>query len=130
MNPTAPAVVLAQKHDFVTFATEELSLRKRVGLPPAGKMARVICRDRVEAKANDHALKLYEELEKHIGETVLLRGPMPCAISRIDDHYRIAVELTAATRGEIQRVLQAARAAGLLISDRSTAVDVDPVSLL
>ena len=130
MSPTAPAVVLSQRHDFVTFATEELSLRKRVGLPPAGKMARVICRDRVEAKANDHALKLYEELEKHIGETVLLRGPMPCAISRIDDHYRIAVELTAATRGEIQRVLQAARAAGLLISDRSTAVDVDPVSLL
>ena len=130
MNPTAPAVVLAQRHDFVTFATEELSLRRRVGLPPAGKMARVICRDRVEAKANDHALKLYEELEKHIGETVQLRGPMPCAISRIDDHYRIAVELTAATRGEIQRVLQAARAAGLLISDRSTAVDVDPVALL
>lgn len=130
MNPTAPAVVLAQKHDFVTFATEELALRQRVGLPPSGKMARVICRDKVEPKAMDHALKLYEELEKHIGDTVQLRGPMPCAISRIDDHYRIAVELTAATRGEIQRVLQAARAAGLLISDRSTAVDVDPVALL
>ncbi len=130
MSPQAPAVVLAQKHDFVTFAAQELLLRQRVGLPPVGKMARVICRDLIESKARDRALEAYNELERHAGEVVLLRGPMACAISRIDDHYRFAVELTAMSRGEIQRVLAAARAAGLLVSDHQTAVDVDPVALL
>jgi len=55
---------------------------------------------------------------------------MPCPISRIDDHYRVAIELYGATRGQIQGVLHTVRAQGLLKSDTETAIDIDPIALL
>lgn len=133
MNPQARPIALAATHDYVTFATEELALRTEVGLPPVSKMARIITRDRVEQKAMEHAAQIYEaldEMNQGRAEPVHLRGPMPCPITRIDDHFRIAVELIASTKGALQAVLAGARAKGLLVSDRHTAVDVDPIALL
>ncbi|MBL8991575.1 MAG: primosomal protein N', partial [Phycisphaerae bacterium] len=45
MSPAEPAIVLASRHDFVAFAEGELAVRSRAGLPPVGRMVRVVCRD-------------------------------------------------------------------------------------
>lgn len=140
-NPTAPAIVLAARHDYERFAREELALRRRSGLPPATRMARIVCRDTNYDKANRAAQELTHALKAAIAARaprdgqredtyIVLRGPMPCPISRIDDHYRLAIELTAPQRGVIQGILGEVRAQGLLISDAHTAVDVDPIALL
>jgi len=131
MNPSAPAVEFARRHDFVGFATAELALRERYSLPPTTRLARVVARDKNEQRAQDAAQGLFDMLAAAAaGTDVMLRGPMACALSRIDDHYRFAVELTAGTRGALQRVLASARAQGGLVSDSATAVDVDPVNVL
>ena len=42
----------------------------------------------------------------------------------------LAVELTAPTAGLLQSLLTSARNAGLLKSDNTTAIDVDPVAMM
>ncbi len=134
VNPTAPPIVLAAQHDFTTFAEQELAVRRASRLPPITRMARIVCRDLVQAKAAKSAADLVSALraavEMYAKGAVTLRGPMPCPIARIDDHHRIAIELTAASRGAIQTVMGEVRRLGLLKSDSHTAVDVDPIALL
>ncbi|MCE2924549.1 MAG: primosomal protein N' [Phycisphaeraceae bacterium] len=130
-NPQEPAIVLAARHDYVRFADFELAQRTESGLPPIKRMARVVCRDVVLAKAQNAAAEiagLLREFEADLGLRVV--GPMPCAIARIGDHHRIEVQVTANSRTAIQRAFASLREQGLLVSDAHTAVDVDPIALL
>ncbi len=133
-QPGAPPIVLAARHDYVAFADQELAVRKSAGLPPATRMARVVCRDTDPGKASSAAHEVAAALRQTIASlpagAVTLQGPMPCAIARIDDHHRLAILLIGRDRGAIQSVLGRVRTLGLLKSDSKTAVDVDPVALL
>jgi primosomal protein N' (replication factor Y) len=133
LNPGMSAIRLAAMHDYVGFATQELGLRVRAGLPPATKMARVVVRDPDVTKAERHAKELggllLAEAEK-AGVGVRMLGPAPAPIARIAGQHRIAIELIARRRGDLQALLAALRAKGQLKSDSATAVDVDPVALM
>lgn len=129
-SPHNEAIVLASRHDYTAFARRELELRSRAGLPPSWRMARVVCRDTDADKARGRAERLARELAQAAQEGVRVTGPSPCALEKIHDHWRFAVEVTAPLAGQVQRCLQAVREAGLLTSDLHTAVDVDPVALL
>jgi primosomal protein N' (replication factor Y) len=150
MSPRADAIVRAAAHDYEGFAKSELATRARaggaggttgtagsgIGLPPAGRMARVVCRDLDAAKAQKAAGELAAAIRFAATEAgihraaFLLRGPLACPFARIAQHHRWEVQLLARTRGVIQTLLQSVRRKGLLTSDAHTAVDVDPVSLL
>jgi primosomal protein N' len=64
------------------------------------------------------------------GTAIKMKGPMPCAISRIAGYFRNQIVMTASTAGPLQRVLSAVREKGHLARNERIAVDVDPVSLL
>lgn len=132
VQPQHPVITLAAAHDYITFADHELSLRRAAKLPPAARMARIVTRDLKEEKSRQRAGELADFFRSHRGSTAdfLLRGPMPCPISRIAGYFRYALELTAPTPGVLQSLLTAARNAGLLKSDHATAVDVDPVAMM
>jgi len=130
-EPEAPAILLAAAHDYHGFAQAELSLRKVVGLPPATRMARIVCRDKDLAKARSAAQTIADASAEMVERgLVRLMGPMPCPIERIADHFRFAVELTAGDSGKLQTAMQTLRKRGVLLSDTKTAVDVDPLALL
>ncbi|MFO0963890.1 MAG: primosomal protein N' [Phycisphaerales bacterium] len=143
-QPEAPAIKLAAAHDFVGFATQELELRRRFGLPPWRRMARVVVRDAQEERAQEQAEALARELARMaqeqagVGaagagadpEPVEVRGPYPCPIARIADRFRVQVEVLAPTAAALQRLLTAARNAQVLRPGEAVAVDVDPVALM
>jgi primosomal protein N' (replication factor Y) (superfamily II helicase) len=128
-NPLHPAVTLAAKHDYLTFASAELAVRTSAGLPPAARMARIVCRDRVLAKAQRAADALAAALSAAAPPSLSLRGPLPCAISRIANHFRFSIDLLAPDARSLHLALAALRKQGLLTSDAATAVDVDPIAL-
>ncbi|MDX1564253.1 MAG: hypothetical protein R3236_02550, partial [Phycisphaeraceae bacterium] len=112
---------------------EELELRRRVGLPPIKRMARVVCRDPDLNKAETEARRLVERLHKSRSEqglSVQIMGPAPAPIARIGDHWRQQVEILAEDARALQQLIGSLRRSGLLQSDARTAIDVDPVSLL
>ncbi|MEM8739806.1 MAG: primosomal protein N', partial [Planctomycetota bacterium] len=132
-NPDDPAIELAAAHDYPAFARRELETRAAAGLPPVGRMARIVLRDLDPVANQKRAHRLARRLHQahdELGLAVRIRGPMVCPIARLADHHRQQIELLAADAGSIQKLLTALRNRGQLISDTHAAVDVDPVSLL
>src|SRR5262249_7887327 len=106
--------------------------------PPFARMARIIVREQDADKLHRHAEKLAAQLAEAItadaasrtGAEVKMKGPMPCAISRIAGYFRHQIVLQSASAESLQRVLAAVRERGDLAASKLTSVDVDPVSLL
>jgi len=130
MHPDEPAIVHASAHDYRTFAEAELKLRTQNRQPPVTRMARVVCRDRAAGRAEADARAIADALRAGAGRGVLIDGPMPCVLSRVADHFRFGVEITAPDAATLTNLLGGLRTAGVLKSDARTAVDVDPVSLM
>ncbi|MFA9478393.1 primosomal protein N' [Phycisphaerales bacterium AB-hyl4] len=132
-SPHDPSIQLAAKHDFESFAERELQQRAAVGLPPIGRMARIVVRDKDHYACAERAQTLATQMQQFnadAGGQVRLRGPMPCPIARIADYHRQQIEMLAASAGPLQTLLTATRNSGLLRADQHVAVDVDPVALL
>jgi primosomal protein N' (replication factor Y) len=132
-TPDHPAIRLAADHDYAGFATAELEQRRRLGLPPISRMARLVLRHRDLEKVEEEAKRTGEQLVRFneaLGLHVRIVGPIPPPISRIGGYHRMQIELIAASAGRLQRLIAAGREAGVLRSDAHMAVDIDPVSLL
>jgi primosomal protein N' (replication factor Y) len=131
--PDDPAIQYAIKQDFVGFAEQELRSRQEIGLPPYGRMVRIVLREEDVERLQRMAEELAGELTAAVvaeNGAVTLKGPMPCAVGRIAGYFRYQILLGAATPAPLQRVLAAVRAKGNLARAERIAVDVDPVSLL
>jgi len=132
LNPNDPTIQLASQHDFETFANQEIEYRQNAGLPPVGRMARIVLRDQDQVAVQNRAHQLYDLLQQTNEQSqagVRIRPPMACPIARIADHHRWQIELIAPTPGKLQQVVIPLRNQGLT-SDQHTAIDIDPVSLL
>lgn len=131
LDPEALPIQLAARHDYHAFARQELSDRHRFSLPPSTRLARVVCRDVDEGKAERAARTLADALRRERTVPGLrILGPMSCPLARLQDHYRFEVQVYAPDAPRLQTALATLRARGELLSDASTAVDVDPLSLL
>jgi primosomal protein N' (replication factor Y) len=132
LAPEQRAIELASRHDYETFAREELEIRRRAGLPPAARMARVVVRDADGARADREAEAVARALREAIepGSGVELAGPMPCVIARIGGEFRREVVLTAPAAGALHRALEVSRRAGALARGGRVVIDVDPLWLL
>jgi len=129
-NPNEPAIVFAVQHDYKGFATQELHHRANAGLPPIGRMARIVVRDEQLPRANQLAGEIAACVRAHADARLQMKGPMPCPISRVAGKHRVGIELLAPTVGPIQSALAILRDMKLVKSDAVTAVDVDPIDLL
>jgi primosomal protein N' (replication factor Y) (superfamily II helicase) len=133
INPQEPAIVLAARHDYLAFARREWMVRKRAGLPPITRMARVVVKDESPSKAEGRAGEIAGALRaaaQGLGVRAMIVGPAPCAISRIANEYRFSVEVTAQTAREVHVLLVEAKRAGVLGAAQGASVDVDPVALM
>ena len=131
--PDDPTIRAAIRQDFVGFAKTELASRRQVGLPPFARMVRIVLRDQESEKL----FKLSEELAGQIteaaaaeGDAIRMKGPMPCAISRIAGYFRHQIVLSSVAPGALQQTLALVRKKQALAKSDRIAVDVDPVSLL
>ena len=134
--PDDEVINLAARHDYDAFAAREIPQREAFGLPPAGRMARIVLRDIDDVALHRRATELAANLKQYntsLNLDIRLRGPSMCAVARIAEHHRMQIELLATPPQpavRIQKLLTALRNAKLLTSDTHTAVDVDPVDLL
>jgi primosomal protein N' (replication factor Y) len=128
-----PTIQAALKQDYEGFARSELANRREIGLPPFARMVRIVLRDQDSERLN----KLADELAAQLGaaaavhgSAVTLRGPMPCAISRIAGYFRVQIVLSSVSAARLQSILAGVREKGALARSDRIAVDVDPVALL
>ena len=131
--PNQPAIQFALNADFDGFVREELKHRRACNLPPFWRLAVIVMRDRIFDKL-DIACKMMRERIDHIvtreGLKVVVRGPMPAVISRIQRFHRMQIIVQAPQAKTMQRLFTGLRAAGPVRPAVKVAIDIDPVNLL
>lgn len=131
--PDQPAIQFALNADFDGFIREELKHRKACNLPPFWRLAVIVLRD-MNFEKLETACKVMREridsvVERH-GLKIVVRGPMPAVISRVQRFHRMQIIIQAPRAEMIQRLFTDLRAAGPVRPTVRVAIDVDPVNLL
>ena len=135
-QPQEPAIVHACNHDYAGFRTTELPHRAALGLPPYGRLARLVFSDKNHDKARDVATQvatLIMQITARLSLSVKLpgSGPVPPPMERLAEEYRWEIVLEAPTPGPLQKVLSILRARGVFAKcPVGVAVDVDPVRMM
>ncbi len=131
--PDQPAIQFALKGDFDGFVKEELKHRKACNLPPFWRLAAIVMRDRNFDKIEAACKKMREKIDQiteHDGLDMVVRGPMPAVISRIQRFHRMQIIIQAPHAETIQKLFTGLRAAGPVRPKVKVAIDIDPVNLL
>jgi primosomal protein N' (replication factor Y) len=131
--PDQPAIKLALRNDYNGFVNEELKHRKACNLPPFWRLAAMVMRDKSFDKLETACQQMRERIDDIVrldGLKVIVRGPLPAVISRIQRFHRMQIIIQAPQPETIQRLFTALRAAGPVRPAVRTAIDVDPVNLL
>jgi primosomal protein N' (replication factor Y) len=130
-QPDHLTIQLASKHDYETFAKDELEARRLRGYPPFGRLARIIIRSQNRQKAAEAiqavAGRLLEPAQI-TGITVL--GPQPCPVAKIARFWRFHILLKAPTAKAMLHLWDKVRADLTPPGGIQMAIDVDPQSTL
>ncbi len=131
--PEHYALQHAARHDAQGFLTEELARRRERGLPPWTHLALLRVDSPRPERAERAAYDLARALHPLAGPSLVVRGPFPAPIERVNDRFRFQVLLYATDRAQRRRALDALMAhldQAELPRDVHVALDVDPYSFL
>jgi primosomal protein N' (replication factor Y) len=130
-TPFHPAVQYARQHDFVGFYDQEIEFREELRYPPVTRLVCVTVRGRSENKVAFVAQALARELQARTeGLHVLLAGPTPAPLAKIQNQYRFQIMLRSEQIMKLTEVIAKTGAGKKWPDDVSVSVDVDPISLL
>jgi len=123
--PNHYAVEAAARHDYAGFYEHEASLRRRLGYPPFGRLARLIFAHTNPLYAQEQALRLAKTLRREKDVQGIphldILGPAPSFVPKMRGRHRWQILLRGGDPGELLRELS---------FPQGWTVDVDPVSLL
>jgi len=122
---------LAAKHDYESFAKDELAARRARGYPPFGRLARIIVRSKSRSKAAEGIRQVAERLAEPAriaGLTIL--GPQPCPVAKHSRYWRYHLLLKARSAKALLHLWDSVRADLTVPSGVELAIDVDPQSTL
>ncbi len=128
-----PAIQFALRNDYDGFVEEELKHRKACKLPPYRRLAAILMRDRYYDKL-EQACKIMRQRTDFIIRRdkldILVRGPLPAVISRVQGFHRMQILLQSPEAGKLVDLFSKLRKAGPIKPSVKVAIDVDPVNLL
>jgi primosomal protein N' (replication factor Y) len=87
-TPQADAIQYSKHADFQGFSEHELELRKQFGYPPYSHLIQHLFKGPNPEKLKFVAEQWARQIEKELGARVILRGPAPAPIEKIQDEYR------------------------------------------
>ena len=131
-NPDHYAIRYAQQQDFVSFAKEELTYRKRLNYPPYFRVARIVYQSRELSLLQRTMLELESIVNREIakGDSLAILGPCPAPIPKTGGLWRYHLVIKALTvsiiQGSVTKICKSQR----LPAGVSHHIDIDPASLL
>jgi primosomal protein N' (replication factor Y) len=131
--PDDPSIQAAASHNYERFAEGELAARRRLGYPPFGRMARIICRGPKKDAIERYMLVLAEEMRRECAERAdgsQLLGPSPAPVARIKRAHRYHLMLKCPSAASIHGILDRVKA--ILDGPKGcrVIVDVDPITMI
>jgi len=133
LSPDHPAIVAASRHDYKTFAREELAGRAMWKYPPYTTMVRMVIRGPREETTREfaaHVGGLLEAAATEAGLEARLLGPAPAPLARLRNLFRFHLQIQALDGLALIRTVGRVTAALQPPEDVQWIVDVDPWDML
>ncbi|MBM4092884.1 MAG: primosomal protein N', partial [Planctomycetes bacterium] len=95
-SPEHPAIIAAQRHDYVTFANGELPVRREFGYPPMTAMIRIVVRGPSETTTEQFAESVARAMRQqaaHRGVEGRILGPVIAPIPKLRGNHRFHILL-------------------------------------
>ena len=128
--PEHHAIECARRHDYLGFVAAELPERRKHGVPPFGRLTRLIARGPDESAVAGFLKEASLALAAASKGTVQLIGPAPAPVLKIRNLYRFHLRLRADSPRPLQTLLREVLPGLRPPGGVELAVDVDPVNLL
>jgi len=130
--PDHPAILAAAAHDADAFYATELPLRRALGYPPCGRLARLVLTGRDNAAVRASAIAAVEALTGAAASLAgcVVLGPSPAPIAKVKDAWRWHALLKAPAGSDIASVVREGLERASLADGVSAAPDIDPVDML
>ncbi|MDR2704409.1 MAG: primosomal protein N', partial [Planctomycetaceae bacterium] len=135
-SPDHPAILAAAKHDYKTFVTQELPMRKLLGYPPYTKMIRIVVRGENEIKTRDFAVGFVERIKtlSSVSPTqpipFRILGPAPAPFAKLRGFYRFHIHLHDADGERLHNLVRSVSLALKTPAEVQWIIDVDPIDML
>jgi primosomal protein N' (replication factor Y) len=134
-QPEHPSITLAANHDYLTFAEEEMQLRRAHNYPPFQRMARLIVRSKDEKAGNDYADRLAAAFRvvldrRNQPRELRLLGPAEAPVFRLKGYFRFHFQMHSANSALLHQVLREVLPTVRVPNGVELTVDIDPQDML
>jgi primosomal protein N' (replication factor Y) len=129
-SPEVPAIAYARHHDYLGFVEGELLDRQKLGLPPFGRLVRLIARGEDATAVKDYLECLHEALIEARPSVVVITAVVPAPVEKIRNLYRFHLRMRCASPRPLQDLLREIPPRFPPPSGVELAIDVDPINLL
>jgi len=129
-SPDHPAIRAAAHHDYHEFVQSELPVREIHGVPPYGRLVRLIARGPVEASVSHYLTDLAGAFRAAAPVSVRVLGPAPAPVLKIRNLYRYHLQLRCPNSRPLQTLTKTIPGVHTPPHGVEVAIDVDPISLL
>lgn len=131
--PSHYAIRFAADQDFAGFFSKEIHFRRMMHYPPVTALANVVAQHEDLDRAASTARLLAETLNRVADPRhILIMGPNPAPLARINGRYRIQILLKASSRAYLNQALKQTteECVRRRVPPRSVVIDVDPASIM
>ncbi len=129
-SPEVPAIAFARHHDYLGFVEGELVERQRHGMPPFGRLARLIARGLDPVAVRHYLESLHEALTAAKSTLVVLSAAVPAPVEKIRNLHRFHIRLRCPSPKPMLDLLREVLPQFPPPHGVELAIDIDPVSLL
>ena len=131
-DPNSDLIAKAQNQDYDSFYEDEILSRKLRIFPPYCDICvvsvRSVSRENAEKSINLIFEEFKKELTKNDSVKVIILGPGPASIPRVNNRYRYRMIIKCKNNKEFRKILQNAVAVKLL-GDSGVSIDFNPESI-
>ncbi|MHB8156757.1 MAG: replication restart helicase PriA, partial [Desulfocucumaceae bacterium] len=134
LSPDHYSVVFAARHDYISFYSYEMKIRRAMQYPPFSRLARVLITGGDEGAVKEMAEKwasVVASVAEGMGGIEIL-GPAVAPLSRIKDRFRYHLIIKSNSGNKLRELLKVAVGRGELKSGKilTVALDIDPLNLM
>ncbi|WP_435008977.1 replication restart helicase PriA [Tundrisphaera lichenicola] len=129
-SPDVPAIAHAQHHDYMNFVAGELLDREKMGLPPFGRLVRLIARGEDATAVKAYLEELHAALQQEASNLVVITAVVPAPVEKIRNLYRFHLRMRCPSPRPLQDLLKAVPPRFPPPNGVELAIDVDPMSML
>ncbi len=128
--PDVPAIAHARRHDYQSFVQGELVDRQKLGLPPYGRLVRLIARGEDASAVKAYLEMLHQALLEARPSVVAITAVVPAPVEKIRNLYRFHLRMRCPSPRPLQDLLRAIPPMFPPPGGIELAIDVDPVGML